>query len=258
MTARDEGSSGARILIVEDDPPTRRSLVRDLAARGHRVEAVADGRAALERWAARRPDVILLDLGLPDMDGTGVVRQVRREAATPIVVLSARQDERVKIEALELGADDYVTKPFSVGELNARLRAVLRRSLPAESADGVLRHGSLTFDAVRHDVRVADRRVDLTPREFEILRVLLANAGRLVTRGRLLRAVWGEAYQGEDHYIHVYVSQLRRKLAAADPDGRLSQLIVTEPGVGYRVADRPTDRPMDRPGAGPDAIESRT
>jgi two-component system KDP operon response regulator KdpE len=140
------------------------------------------------------------------------------------------------VEALEAGADDYVTKPFGTAELHARLRAVLRRAAgPAADAAGRVTTGPLTLDAVRHEVRVGDRRVELTPREFEVLRVLLAHPGRLVTRGRLLRAVWGEAYSGEDHYVHVFVSQIRRKLAAADPDGALRDLITTEPGVGYRV-----------------------
>jgi two-component system KDP operon response regulator KdpE len=179
---------------------------------------------------------VLLDLGLPDTDGIHLLRRMRREAATPIVILSAREDERTKIEALEAGADDYVTKPFSVGELNARLGAILRRALgPVADPNGRIRVGTIQLDPSRHEVRVRNQVLDLTPREFEILRVFLSHAGRLVTRGRLLRAVWGEAYSGEDHYIHVYVSQLRRKIAEADPDGSLADLIVTEPGVGYRI-----------------------
>jgi two-component system KDP operon response regulator KdpE len=232
-------ANGPHVLLVEDDGATRTSLARDLVARAYRVDEAPDGRTALERWAAERPDVILLDLGLPDMDGLRIVRHVRRDAATPIVVLSARHEESTKIEALELGADDYVTKPFAIGELHARLRAVLRRAGGAADTEGVLRHGPLEFDLFRHEVRVAGTDVELTPREFEILRVLLSQRGRLVTRGRLLRAVWGEAYQHEDHYIHVYVSQIRRKLARADPEGRLEGLIVTEPGVGYRIAADP-------------------
>jgi two-component system KDP operon response regulator KdpE len=155
---------------------------------------------------------------------------------TPILVLSARDAEATKVEALELGADDYVTKPFGMPELHARIHALLRRSAgPASSAEGSVRAGPVALDPVRHEVTVDGAPVDLTPREFEVLRVLLSNPGRLVTRGRLLRAVWGEAYRGEDHYVHVYVSQVRRKLAAAAPDGSLRDLIVTEPGVGYRV-----------------------
>jgi two-component system, OmpR family, KDP operon response regulator KdpE len=197
---------------------------------------VPDGSTALARWDARRPDVILLDLGLPDLDGLAIIRRIRREATTPILVLSARGAEATKVEALELGADDYVTKPFGIAELHARLQAALRRAAgPGADPSGRLLSGPLVLDAVTHEAMVNGRRLDLTPREFEILRVLLSHAGRLVTRGRLLRAVWGEAYSGEDHYVHVFVSQLRRKLAAADPNGVLRDLIVTEPGVGYRV-----------------------
>jgi two-component system KDP operon response regulator KdpE len=227
------------VLLIEDDTPTRTSLVRDLHARGYRVVAAADGRSALRHWSTERPDVILLDLGLPDIDGLRIVRRVRRETMTPIVILSARHEEATKIEALELGADDYVTKPFAVGELHARMRAVLRRSSGSDGPSGTVRHGPLEFDPLSHEVRVSGVVIELTPREFEILKVLLAQRGRLVTRGRLLRAVWGEAYQAEDHYIHVYVSQIRRKLARADPDGHLGRLIVTEPGVGYRIAEAP-------------------
>ena len=226
------------MLIVEDDEEARAALVRELAGRGYRVEQARDGREAVERWAARRPDVVLLDLGLPDVDGLDIVRRLRREAATPIVILSGRYEEREKVEALDRGADDYVTKPFGVDELNARLRVALRRAAgPAADAGGRLVNGSLELDPARHEARVDGRPLDLTPREFEILRVLLTNMGRIVTKGRLLRAVWGEAYQGEDSYVYVHVSQLRRKLAAADRTGALREMIVTEPGVGYRVRE---------------------
>ena len=227
---------GPRVLLVEDEDATRTALERHLVARGYRVDEAHDVGSALTRWAARRPDVILLDLGLPDRDGTDLIRRVRREAETPILVLSARDAERTKVEALELGADDYVTKPFGTAELLARLRALLRRAAgPAADAVGRIAVGPLVLDVGRHSVTVDGRPVELTPREFEVLRVLLTHQGRLVTRGRLLRAVWGEAYQDEDHYVHVYVSQLRRKLAAADETGALRDLIATEPGIGYRV-----------------------
>jgi two-component system KDP operon response regulator KdpE len=229
---------GPTVLVVEDDGETRAALVRELSSRGYQVWEAGDGDSALRRWENRRPDIVLLDLGLPDMDGLDIVRRIRREATTPIVILSGRYEEREKVEALERGADDYVTKPFGVDELNARLRVALRRAAgPASDRVGRIVVGPLEFDGARHEARVAGERVELTPREFEILRVLLANAGRLVTKGRLLRAVWGEAYAGEDSYVYVHVSQLRRKLAAADPDGALRDLIVTEPGVGYRVRE---------------------
>jgi two-component system KDP operon response regulator KdpE len=229
---------GPRLLLVEDDEETRLALRRDLAVRGFRVEEAAEGAGALARWDAGRPDVVLLDLGLPDMDGFRIIRHIRREATTPILVLSAHGSEAVKIEALELGADDYVTKPFGMGELHARLTAALRRAGgPRADIAGRVVVGALVLDTVRHEVTVNDVAIDLTPREFELLRVLLANAGRLVTRGRILRAVWGQAYGDEDHYVHVFVSQLRRKIAAADPEGSLRDLFVTEPGVGYRVRE---------------------
>jgi two-component system, OmpR family, KDP operon response regulator KdpE len=234
-----ERQSAARptVLVVEDDAETRAALVRELGGRGYRVEEAADGRSALKRWENRRPDVILLDLGLPDVDGVQVIARIRREATTPIVILSGRYDEHEKVEALDRGADDYVTKPFGVEELNARLRVALRRSAGPKADDqGRVEVGPLVLDAATHEVRVNGELLELTPREFEILRVLLAHAGRIVTKGRLLRSVWGTAYQGENSYVYVHVSQLRRKLAAADPGGSLERLIVTEPGVGYRIA----------------------
>jgi two-component system, OmpR family, KDP operon response regulator KdpE len=240
---RDGLAAGPTILLVEDDVATRAEVARNLRLHGYGVVEAPDAAEALRRWEARRPDLILLDLGLPDRDGLVIVGRVRREATTPIVILSARGDETTKVEALDRGADDYLTKPFGMSELHARIRVALRRSAgPAADDAGVLRNGSLVLDAPRHEIRVDGRRVQLGPREFQILAVLLANPGRLVTRGRLLRAVWGEAYQGEDHYVHVHLSQIRKKLAAADTDGQLGNLIVTEPGVGYRVrAAEPTD-----------------
>lgn len=232
------GPDGPLILVVEDDAEARAALVRELVAGGYAVVEAPDGRTALERWSARRPDLVLLDLGLPDMDGLRIVSAIRREAATPIVILSGRYEEREKVEALDRGADDYVTKPFGVEELRARLRVALRRAAgPGGDAAGRIGAGPLVLDPALHEVRLEGRVVELTPREFELLRVLLTHRGRVVTKGRLLRAVWGEAYQGEDSYVYVHVSQLRRKLAAADPSGSLGALVVTEPGVGYRIGD---------------------
>jgi two-component system KDP operon response regulator KdpE len=232
-------SPGATVLVVEDDDEVRGVLVRELGSRGYRVQEATDGRGALERWEAGRPDVVLLDLGLPDIDGLEVIRRIRHDAMTPIVILSARFAEREKVEALERGADDFVTKPFGLDELHARLRVALRRAAgPSGDLAGRVVVGPLSFDAGRHEVRVDGRPVELTPREFEILRVLLGEQGRIVTKGKLLRAVWGQAYQAEDSYVYVHVSQLRHKLAAADPSGTLSDLIVTEPGIGYRVREQ--------------------
>jgi two-component system KDP operon response regulator KdpE len=229
-------SSGATVLVVEDDNETRNALTRELRSRGYRVEEAEDGKSALRRWDAHRPDVVLLDLGLPDVDGIEVIKRIRKEAQTPIVILSGRYDEREKVAALDRGADDYVTKPFGVDELNARLRVALRRAAgPTRDDAGRVTVGPLVLDAAAHEVSVNGTRVDLSPREFEILRVLLAHLGAIVTKGQLLRSVWGEAYRGEDAYVYVHVSQLRRKLAAADTTGALARLIVTEPGVGYRI-----------------------
>ncbi len=232
---------GARVLLVEDDEPVRRGLATNLAAHGYVVATAGSVRDALQHWDAGRPDVILLDLGLPDGDGSTVIRRVRRDATTPILILSARGDEADKVAALDAGADDYVTKPFGLAELRSRVAAILRRAAgPSADPTGSIRHGPLLVDVTRHVATVGNVLLDLTPREYALLRTMLEQPGRLLTKARLLRAVWGTAYADEGHYLHVYVSRLRRKLAAADPDGAIRDLIVAEPGVGYRIAERPT------------------
>ena len=225
-------AGGALLLLIEDDVPTRRALVANLVGHGHQVDEAGTAADGLRAWGDRRPDLILLDLGLPDRDGLAIIRQIRREAATPILVLSARGDEHDRVTALEQGADDYLTKPFGLAELRARIAALLRRAAgPLADAGGLLTVGPVTLDVARREVHVAEQLVELTPREYELLKVLLGRAGSVVTRGRLLRAVWGAAYSDESHSLHVYVSRLRRKLAAAGA----GELIVAEPGVGYRV-----------------------
>ena len=202
---------GPRLLLVEDDESARRLLEAYLVRSGYRVDEAGTAADAMRAWDAHRADLILLDLGLPDADGVDVVRRVRREATTPIVILSARGAERDKIAALEAGADDYLTKPFGTDELNARIRAVLRRAAgPEADAAGRLTLGPIELDVLHHAVTVSGTPVRLTPREFELLKVLLAYPGRVVTKGRLLRAVWGLAYAEESHYVHVYVNRLRR------------------------------------------------
>jgi two-component system KDP operon response regulator KdpE len=228
----------AELLLVEDDEPTRHSLATNLAAHGYRLREAASGGEALAAWEQRRPDLVLLDLGLPDMDGIAVVRHIRSEASTPIIVLSARDQERDKVAALDAGADDYLTKPFGLEELHARLRAAMRRALgPAGQVEGQVTIGPLVLDGMHRRVTVDGREVRLTPREYELLKALLANAGRVASRGRLLRAVWGVEYANESHYLHVHVAAIRRKLAAVDPQRTLANLIVAEPGIGYRVRD---------------------
>jgi len=221
----------------------RRSVVANLAAHGYRVVEAGDVASALRSWDAERPDLILLDLGLPDGDGGSVVRRVRRESTTPILVLSARGAERDKVAALEAGADDYVTKPYGLAELRARVAALLRRTAgQAADSAGMVSLGPVVLDVVRRVATVGGTPVDLTPREYELLKTMLSNPGRLLTKARLLRAVWGTAYADEGHYLHVYVSRLRRKLAAADQAGETRDLIVAEPGVGYRIAE--VERPQ--------------
>jgi len=231
-------TGGPRLLLVEDDEATRTSVAANLEAHGLRVTEAADAAAALRHWDAERPDLILLDLGLPDADGGTIIRLVRREATTPILVLSARGAERDKVAALEAGADDYLAKPFGLAELRARITALLRRTGgPAADSTGTIRHGQVAIDVAARVARIGDTVLDLTPREYELLKTMLATPGRLLTKGRLLRAVWGTAYAEEGHYLHVYVSRLRRKLAAADPSGATRDLIVAEPGIGYRIAE---------------------
>ncbi len=232
--------SGARLLLVEDDEATRRSVAANLAAHGYGVAEAVDGADALRQWDAMRPDLILLDLGLPDADGGTLIRRVRREAMTPILVLSARGAERDKVVALDAGADDYLAKPFGLDELRARIAALLRRTGgPAADASGTIHHGTVAIDVAARVVTVGAKVLDLTPREYELLKTMLSSPGRVLTKGRLLRAVWGTAYAEEGHYLHVYVSRLRRKLAAGDPTGATNGLIVAEPGVGYRIAEDP-------------------
>ncbi|HEY7691535.1 MAG TPA: response regulator [Gaiellaceae bacterium] len=222
--------SGQRILVVDDEPQILRALRTTLRGAGYEVDTAATVEAALAAAATRPPEAVILDLVLPDGSGTDVCRQFRTWSEAPVIVLSAVGEEREKVAALDAGADDYVTKPFSVDELLARLRAVLRRSAPA--SEPVIRIGELSIDVPNRTVLRDGSRVKLSPHEFDLLRVLAQNRGKLLTHRMLLREVWGPAYQVEAHYIHVYVSNLRRKI---EPDPSRPRYLLTEPGAGYRL-----------------------
>ncbi|MCW2869671.1 response regulator [Actinacidiphila oryziradicis] len=222
-----------RVLVVDDEPQIVRALVINLRARKYEVDAAHDGATALQIAAARHPDVIVLDLGLPDMDGVEVIRGLRGWTRVPIIVLSARQTSDEKVEALDAGADDYVTKPFGMDELLARLRAAVRRAAPTGPDDdaSTVETESFTVDLAAKKVHRDGADVRLTPTEWHLLEVLVRNTGRLVSQKRLLQEVWGPAYGTESNYLRVYMAQLRRKLEA-DPSH--PRHFVTEPGMGYR------------------------
>jgi two-component system, OmpR family, KDP operon response regulator KdpE len=219
-----------RVLVVDDEPQLVRALRINLRARGYEVDAAPDGRSALDLAARRRPDVVVLDLGLPDMDGVEVIDGLRGWLSVPIIVLSARHSSDEKVAALDHGADDYVTKPFGMDELLARLRAAVRRSAPAEEA-ALLDVGDFVVDLAAKRVTRGGADVRLTPTEWHVLEVLARNAGRLVSQQQLLREVWGPAYESETNYLRVYLAQLRRKL---EPDPAHPVHLITEPGMGYR------------------------
>jgi two-component system, OmpR family, KDP operon response regulator KdpE len=226
-----------RVLVVDDEPQILRALQTNLRGAGYDVETAATVEAALSAAAMRPPEAVILDLVLPDGRGTDVCRELRRWSKAPILVLSVVGDEAEKVAALDAGADDYVEKPFGIEELLARLRAALRR---AASAGGpVLEIGELVVDLDKRLVTVGGKPVSLTPHEFELLRVLAQNEGRLLTHPALLREVWGPAYGQESHYLHVYVSQLRRKI---EPDPARPRYLLTEPGAGYRLVAPAAER----------------
>jgi two-component system KDP operon response regulator KdpE len=221
-----------RILVVDDEPPIRRLLKTALTAQSWRVEEAADGPEALEFLRRNKVDLIVLDLGLPQMDGLEVIHRLRDGGnLTPIVVLSSRDDEKGKVAALDLGADDYVTKPFGVEELAARIRAALRHRLQQDGEKPLFRSGPLSVDLVRRIVSVADTQVKLTPREYDLLRLLVSHAGKVLTHKFILREVWGG--ESDVQYLRIYIRTLRQKLEA-DPERPV--LILTEQGVGYRLA----------------------
>jgi two-component system KDP operon response regulator KdpE len=219
-----------RVLVIDDEGPILRALKINLTARKYEVSTAADGASGLAAMARERPDVLILDLGLPDMDGTEVIKGVRGWTSTPIIVLSAWGQESQKVAALDAGADDYVTKPFGMDELLARLRAAVRRASPAPD-EPVVTTAEFTVDLARKRVTRGGMDVRLTPTEWQVLEVLVRNADRLVTQRQLLAEVWGPGYQNEANYLRVYMANLRRKL---EPDPSAPRYLLTEPGMGYR------------------------
>jgi two-component system KDP operon response regulator KdpE len=222
---------GLRVLVVDDEPAIRRFLRASLGAHGYTVMEASCGEDALKTVALNRPEVVILDLGLPDIDGVEVTRRLREWTQIPIIILSVREQEGDKIAALDAGADDYLTKPFGMGELMARMRVALRRSAQT-TEEPIYQIDELEVDLARRQVSVAGQDISLTPTEYDLLRVLAQHAGKVITHHQLLRMVWGDAYQTETHLLRVNMSNLRRKI---EPDPARPRYILTEPGVGYRL-----------------------
>jgi two-component system KDP operon response regulator KdpE len=222
------------VLLIEDEPQMRRFLGATLRGHQYQVIEAASAREGLAQAAGRNPDVILLDLGLPDLDGLEVAREIRRAGRIPIIVISARGQDQDKVAALDLGADDYLTKPFGVPELLARIRVAMRHSAipPGSTAESTFRTGNLRVDLIRRKVFRDDQEARLTPTEYKLLAALVRQAGRVMTHRQLLQEVWGMNYVEQGHYLRVYMAQLRRKL---ERDPARPRLFITEPGVGYRL-----------------------
>jgi two-component system KDP operon response regulator KdpE len=227
-------TSKTRVLVVDDEPAILRFLKPALEANDYQLTSAGSVAESIKRIATNTPDIIVLDLGLIDGDGKDVIRQVRAWSDVPIIVLSAREREAEKIEALDLGADDFVNKPFGVGELLARMRAALRHRMERAAETPVLRTGNIEIDNVRRRVTRANREIKLTPKEFELLSFLTRHAGKVITHRQIMTAVWGPAHAADTQYLRVYIGQLREKI---EQDARDPRIIITEPGVGYRIAD---------------------
>ncbi len=225
---------GPVVIVIEDDPQIRRFLRPALTSHAFRVTEAANAEDGLRETASRPPDLIILDLGLPDLDGLDVIRRLREWTQVPIIVLSARGQEQDKVSALEAGADDYLTKPFSIGELLARIRVALRHAerAAAQPSEPAFALGDLRVDLAARRVFVADREIHLTPIEYKLLTTLVRHAGKVVTHGQLLREVWGPKQEGQSHYVRVYMTHLRHKIEAEPAQPRY---LITEPGVGYRL-----------------------
>jgi two-component system KDP operon response regulator KdpE len=224
---------GAHVLVVDDEPAISRALKANLSGHGFRVTTAGTGEEALREVERHHPDVVLLDLMLPDMDGLQIIQYIRERGSTPVIVLSVKGEERDKVAALDLGADDYLTKPFGVEELLARVRVALRHSAkPPAGTRAVFKAGSLEVDLEKRRVLVRGAEVHLTPTEYDLLKTFVRNADRVLTDNALLREVWGPDYGSEAHYLHVYVARLRKKI---EEDPQQPRHLITEPGVGYRL-----------------------
>ena len=224
-----------RVLVVDDEPQIRNALRTNLRARGYEVDLAPDGEAALKLAANRHPDAVILDLGLPGIDGVDVIKGLRGWSEVPIIVLSVRENESDKVEALDAGADDYVTKPFGMDELLARLRASVRRRSPAENAAPAVETSEFTIDLSTRRVSTPKGPVRLTPTEWHLVEVLLRHRGKLVTQRQLLQEVWGPRYENETNYLRVFMAQIRAKL---EPNPAAPLYFITEPGIGYRLEIR--------------------
>ncbi|MGA6826954.1 response regulator transcription factor [Nitrospira sp. NS4] len=234
-------TQGARILVVDDEPQIRHSLQVNLERSGYAVETVETGEEALSSFGNRRPDVVIVDLIMPGIGGAEVVRRVREASTVPIIVLSAIGEEPRKVEALELGADDYITKPFGMDELLARIRSLLRRAAGAHGPQPVFTAGDLCVNFDRREVTLHQKPVKLTPTEYDLLKYLIEHAGKVLTHRMLLQAVWGEAYADQAQYLRVFIGQLRKKL---EPHPTRPRFILTDPGVGYRFSVEGEDQPV--------------
>jgi len=229
-------SPGARVLVVDDEPQIRRSLQVNLENKGYAVLTAASGEEALEAIVRRKPDVVVVDLILPSMDGIELTHRIRKQSPVPIIVLSAIGDEQKKVEALESGADDYVTKPFGMEELSARIKSALRRTVLLSGAEPVFRSAGLSVNFERREVRLHDELVKLTPTEYDLLKYMIQYSGKVLTHRTLLTAIWGAAYADQAQYLRVFIGQLRKKL---ERNTARPQYILTDPGVGYRFETSP-------------------
>lgn len=224
--------NNSKIIIIDDEPQIRRLLKMSLQAESYKIYEAANGKEGLMLAASVHPDLVIVDLGLPDMDGKEVVKKLRDWSSVPVIILTAREQEQEKIAALDLGADDYVTKPFGMGELLARLRVCLRRSNSGTEEKQELICGGIVMQLPQHMVTVDGREVKLTPTEYDLLKVMMKYAGRVLTHKQLLKAVWGSEYDEDLHYIRIYMRQLRRKIEA---DPARPRYLITETGIGYRL-----------------------